>query len=69
MLNQEGWMMANCVSVIYARYPALLDCAHTPFFDRGDGVIHYLPSRWPAEMTVAAPTVEQVNAWILEDGD
>ncbi len=41
---QEGWMMADCVSVLHARYPALLDCFDSPFFDDGDGVIYYLPS-------------------------
>ena len=60
-------MMADCVSVLHSRYPALLDCFDSPFFDDGDGVIYYLPSHWPLDVT--APTVEQVNAWILEDGD
>lgn len=60
-------MMVDCVSVLHARYPALLECDTTPFFDRGDGIIRYMPKRWPLD--VAAPTVEQVNAWIIEDGD
>ena len=59
-------MMVDCVSVLHSRYPALLDCDTSPFFDDGDGVIYYLPSHWPLD--VPAPTVEQVNAWILEDG-
>ena len=60
-------MMVDCVSVLHSRYPALLDCLDSPFFDDGDGVIYYLPSHWPLD--VSAPTVEQVNAWILEDSD
>lgn len=60
-------MMVDCVSVLHARYPALLECDTTPFFDRGDGVVRYRPARWPLD--VPAPTVEQVEAWILEDGD
>ena len=60
-------MMADCASVLHSRYPALLDCDTSPFFDDGDGVIYYSPAHWPLD--VAAPTVEQVNAWIIEDGD
>lgn len=60
-------MMVDCVSVLHSRYPALLDCETSPFFDDGDGVIYYLPSHWPDEMTVTAPSKQQVATWIQQD--
>lgn len=60
-------MMADIGSVLIARYPALLDCVDSPIFNDGDGVSYYSPAHWPLD--VPAPTVEQVEAWILEDGD
>ena len=60
-------MMADIGTVLFSRYPALLDTVDCPIFDDGDGVTYYSPAHWPLD--VPAPTVEQVNAWIIEDGD
>lgn len=60
-------MVVDCSTVLFARYPQLTECMFSPFYDIGDGVIRYNPNQWPEEMTVPAPTVEQVEAWIVED--